>query len=84
MHARRGRLITDCQSLDGSSTLQCFVDGFNVAQDCADMRNYPTELAATLFASGKGADGQQGSLCAVNAPSAQAGNDKGACMKAPH
>ena len=78
--ADRGKLLLDCESLDGSSSLQCFVDGLDVAQDCADTRNYPTELAATLFAQGKGVDGQEGSMCATNAPSAQAANTSGALL----
>ena len=34
-----------------------------MVQDCADTRNYPTELAPNMLAAGRGTDGQEGSLC---------------------
>ncbi len=55
--------MSNCRSLDGSSQLQCFVRGLDVVQDCADTRNYPTELAPAMLAAGRGTDGQEGSLC---------------------
>lgn len=65
----RGELISNCRSLDGSSQQQCFVQGLNVVQDCADTRNYPTQLAPAMLAAGQGIDGQEGSLCtAVSSP----------------
>lgn len=74
----RGELIRDCRSLDGSSQSQCFVDGLSVVQDCADTRNYPTELAPALLAAGRGADGQDGSLCTTILSSATPATSKGA------
>lgn len=59
----RGELISNCRSLDGSSQQQCFVKGLETVQDCADTRNYPTELAPAMLAAGRGTDGQEGSLC---------------------
>ena len=76
--ARRGELIRDCKSLDGSSTLQCFVSGLDVAQDCADTRNYLTELAPALMAAGKGVDGQDGSLCTAVLATASPSSHRGA------
>jgi hypothetical protein len=35
-------------------------------QDCADTRNYPTDLASNLLAKGLGADGQEGSICTTS------------------
>ena len=37
--------------------------GLDMVQDCADTRNYPTELAPNMLAAGRGTDGQEGSLC---------------------
>ena len=74
----RGELIRDCRSLDGSSPSQCFVDGLSVVQDCADTRNYPTELAAALLAAGRGADGKDGSICTTILSSATPATSKGA------
>lgn len=37
--------------------------GLETVQDCADTRNYPTELAPAMLAAGRGTDGQEGSLC---------------------
>ncbi len=74
----RGELIRDCRSLDGSSQSQCFVDGLRAVQDCADTRNYPTELVPVLLAAGRGADGDDGSLCTTVLSSATHATDKGA------
>jgi hypothetical protein len=74
----RGELIRDCRSLDGSSPSQCFVEGLNTVQDCADTRNYPTELVPALLAAGKGADGEDGSLCTTMLSSGTPANSKGA------
>ena len=74
----RGELIRDCRSLDGSSPSQCFVEGLNTVQDCADTRNYPTELVPALLAQGKGADGQDGSLCTTMLSTGTPSTSKGA------
>lgn len=78
VHVCRGELITNCRSLDGSSPSQCFVEGLVTVQDCADTRNYPTELISTLLSTGKGADGQDGSLCTTMLSSGTPSNSKGA------
>lgn len=74
----RGELVKDCRSLDGSSQQQCFVQGLTGVQDCDDTRNYPTELASTLLAQGKGADGQEGSICTTVLSTATPATAKGA------
>ncbi|CAL8460636.1 g166 [Coccomyxa elongata] len=79
----QGELIRDCRSLDGSSQSQCFVDGLRAVQDCADTRNYPTELAPVLLAAGRGADGDDGSLCTTVLSSATPATDKVLPCKAP-
>ena len=68
--------MSNCRSLDGSSQLQCFVRGLEVVQDCADTRNYPTELAPAMLAAGRGTDGQEGSLCTAVLVGAGAAGDK--------
>lgn len=81
--ACRGELVSNCRSLDGSSQLQCFVQGLEVVQDCADTRNYPTELAPAMLAAGRGTDGQEGSLCtAVLAGPDAAANKRTPCLRA--
>ena len=72
----RGELVSNCRSLDGSSQLQCFVQGLDVVQDCADTRNYPTELAPAMLAAGRGTDGQEGSLCTAVLVGADAAGSK--------
>lgn len=69
--------MKDCRSLDGSSQLQCFVQGLSAVQDCENTRNYPTELASSLLAQGKGADGQEGSICTTVLSSAMPSTSKG-------
>ena len=68
--------MSNCRSLDGSSQLQCFVQGLSVVQDCADTRNYPTELAPAMLAAGRGTDGQEGSLCTAVLVGAGAASNK--------
>ena len=80
--ACRGELVSNCRSLDGSSQLQCFVQGLDVVQDCADTRNYPTELAPAMLAAGRGTDGQEGSLCTAVLVGADAAGNKRALYSA--
>ena len=55
-----------------------------MVQDCADTRNYPTELAPNMLAAGRGTDGQEGSLCTAVLAKATAEATKRESPQQPH
>ena len=55
-----------------------------MVQDCADTRNYPTELAPNMLAAGRGTDGQEGSLCTAVLAKASADATKCEIPSQPH
>ena len=60
------------------------MQGLDTVQDCADTRNYPTELAPNMLAAGRGTDGQEGSLCTAVLAKASAEATKCESPLQPH
>ena len=60
-----GSIYTDCGPIGGSAAPSCFTKGVKQVARCAPAAPAAPTTLGELLASGSGADGQRGSICAV-------------------